>query len=537
MRRIQSIQWSGNLTTAILFSVIVYLAICSDGFNSPVISWFVVIPMLATMMLGYRTGMRWLVIDIVMLAVLYFEAGSEWSILKPLGPRQMLIWGCSAVMGITIVIYSLSMIYEKLKDNALKTLLDASRAKSEFLANMSHEIRTPLTAILGYTDLLLESEDEENTKARLAENVATIRRAGEHLLMIVNDILDLSKIEAGKLKFEQIECDLPLLLSEVAALMNSRAVSKGLALKLHLGNEIPQRVRTDPTRLRQILLNLAGNAVKFTEYGGIEIIAMVIGENTAAKLCFDIQDSGVGMTPEQAAQLFSPFTQGDTSMTRRFGGSGLGLAICRRLALLMGGTISLEQTAPGEGSHFRVCLPLIVVPGSGWTTQLTCPKAEHQQAAASTATPTGLRGRVLLAEDGKDNQLLIAFYMRKAGAEIEIASNGIIALEMLEQAASCDTGQGRAFDLLLTDMQMPEMDGYTLARTLRQRGNLIPIIALTANAMAEDRARCLEAGCNDYASKPVNKVQLLAKCAAWIERRADDTALPQRSAPQSSRCG
>jgi CheY-like chemotaxis protein len=440
-------------------------------------------------------------------------------------------------MGITIVIYSLSMIYEKLKDNALKTLLDASRAKSEFLANMSHEIRTPLTAILGYTDLLLESEDEENTKARLAENVATIRRAGEHLLMIVNDILDLSKIEAGKLKFEQIECDLPLLLSEVAALMNSRAVSKGLALKLHLGNEIPQRVRTDPTRLRQILLNLAGNAVKFTEYGGIEIIAMVIGENTAAKLCFDIQDSGVGMTPEQAAQLFSPFTQGDTSMTRRFGGSGLGLAICRRLALLMGGTISLEQTAPGEGSHFRVCLPLIVVPGSGWTTQLTCPKAEHQQAAASTATPTGLRGRVLLAEDGKDNQLLIAFYMRKAGAEIEIASNGIIALEMLEQAASCDTGQGRAFDLLLTDMQMPEMDGYTLARTLRQRGNLIPIIALTANAMAEDRARCLEAGCNDYASKPVNKVQLLAKCAAWIERRADDTALPQRSAPQSSRCG
>jgi CheY-like chemotaxis protein len=144
---------------------------------------------------------------------------------------------------------------------------------------------------------------------------------------------------------------------------------------------------------------------------------------------------------------------------------------------------------------------------------------------------------VLLAEDGKDNQLLIAFYMRKAGAEIEIASNGIIALEMLEQAASCDTGQGRAFDLLLTDMQMPEMDGYTLARTLRQRGNLIPIIALTANAMAEDRARCLEAGCNDYASKPVNKVQLLAKCAAWIERRADDTALPQRSAPQSSRCG
>jgi CheY-like chemotaxis protein len=278
------------------------------------------------------------------------------------------------------------------------------------------------------------------------------------------------------------------------------------------------------------LLNLVGNAVKFTEYGGVEIITLVTGENTAAKLCFDIQDSGVGMTPEQAAQLFSPFTQGDTSMTRRFGGSGLGLAICRRLALLTGGTISLEHTAPGEGSHFRVCLPLVAVPGSGWTTQLAFPKVEHPQGPVPTATPSGLRGRVLLAEDGKDNQLLIAFYLRKAGLELEIADNGQIALAMLEQAPLCGNGDDRRYDLLLTDMQMPEMDGYMLAQTLRQRGNPIPIIALTANAMAEDRAKCLEAGCNDYATKPINKVQLLAKCAAWIERRADDTAPLERTA-------
>ncbi len=524
-RRTGSISQAGNLMTLILFGIIAYLTLSSDGANSPAISWFVPIPMLATMILGYRSGVIWLLVNLAMLAVLYLEAGSQWAITVPLDARQVLIWGFSAITAITIVVYSLALIYEKLKDTALNSLQAASRAKSEFLANMSHEIRTPLTAILGYTDLLLEDTGNSGGKERLKENVATIKRAGEHLLTIVNDILDLSKIEAGKFRIEQVECNLPVLLLEVAALMNSRAVAKGLTLKLRLVSKIPQQVCTDPTRLRQILLNLVGNAVKFTDHGGVEISVAVVDQQANKMLQIDILDTGMGMTPVQAADLFKPFSQGDGSVTRRFGGTGLGLIICRRLAGLMGGLINLEQSALGEGSLFRLTVPITVPPGAAWTEILERSKPIERIAA----TPTTVRGRVLLAEDGKENQLLVAYYLRKAGIELDIADNGRIALEMLEKATACDINGRNGYDLLVTDMQMPEIDGYTLAQTLRERGSSIPIIALTANAMAEDRDKCLAAGCDDYTTKPVNKAQLLSKCAVWLGRRADGITQLERA--------
>ena len=361
------------------------------------------------------------------------------------------------------MIYSLTLIYEKLKDATVDSLVAANQAKSEFMANMSHEIRTPLTAILGFTELLAENDGRDQTQT--AEYLATVRRAGEHLMLIVNDILDLSKIEAGKLKLDEEECDLPELFIGINSIMRPRTVGKGLKFEVRLVSEVPRRVRMDPTRMRQILLNLVGNAVKFTEQGRIEIAASVIREGFKSHtLQIDIQDTGVGINQAKAELLFSPFTQADSSVTRRFGGTGLGLAISRRLVEMMNGKVSLERSAPGAGSLFRVKLPLRVPRDAVWTSQL-----EHVEPTETATTLFQLSGRILLAEDGLDNQLLICRYLRRAGLHVDVASDGRIALQMLEKSRSYCLNCKPDYDLLLTDMQMPEMDGYILARTLRSK--------------------------------------------------------------------
>ena len=351
MRRIGSIRLSGNIVTIVLYSVIAYLAISSGGINSPAVPWFVAIPVLSTMMLGYTTGIVWLIATLAIVPVLYIEQQSNWFVALPLDERQLSLWAAVATVGITLVIYSLTLIYEQLKDATVDSLVAANQAKSEFMANMSHEIRTPLTAILGFTELLAENDGKDQNQT--ADHLATVRRAGEHLMLIVNDILDLSKIEAGKLKLDEEECDLPELLIGIDSIMRPRAIGKGLKFEVQLTSEVPRHVRMDPTRMRQILLNLAGNAVKFTEQGKIKITAEVIrNRGNDHTLLIDIQDTGVGMTPAQAELLFHPFTQADGSVTRRFGGTGLGLAISRRLAELMAGSVSLVRSAPAPAPCF-----------------------------------------------------------------------------------------------------------------------------------------------------------------------------------------
>ncbi len=386
----------------------------------------------------------------------------------------------------------------------------ANSAKSEFLANMSHEIRTPLTAILGFADILREDREGLMPQQQRAQTIDTIRNAGLHLLTVINDVLDLSKIEAGKMEVEQVETPLVTVLREVVSVCGSRASSKGLGLTAELATPLPEKILSDPTRLRQILMNLVGNALKFTEHGTISIVAKASDRDDSARLIVDIVDTGVGLTPEEAARLFKPFTQADTSITRKHGGTGLGLTICRRMAMLMGGDVILERTAPGEGSCFRVDIPLVPFPGARIMNSLDS-VIDRPSLAPAPATTT-LSGRVLLAEDGADNQRLISFHLRRAGAFVEIAENGRVALEMIQQARAAGTPYG----LLITDIQMPEMDGYTLARTLRTHGNRLPIIALTAHAMEEDRIKCLNAGCDDYASKPIDKAHLIATCAKWL---------------------
>ena len=391
----------------------------------------------------------------------------------------------------------------------------ASRAKSEFLANMSHEIRTPLTAILGYADLLRDGALEGLETRQQAEMVDSIRGAGRHLLDVINDILDLSKIEADRMIVERVETSLVAIVNDVEAMFRSRAKEKGLALCIEYESLVPEAMTSDPTRLRQVLVNLVGNAVKFTSVG--EVTVRVSADRGAKRLVVDVLDTGVGIAAEHAAKLFKPFEQADQSVTRRFGGTGLGLAICRRLARLMGGDVSLPLSEVGKGSCFRVELPLVVEEGVRWVDAKRTVEAPTLS-LASVGEASSLRGRVLLVEDGVDNQRLMSFHLRKAGAEVEVAENGSVGLLAIERAAAA----GKPFDLVLTDMQMPVMDGYTMTSLLRARGTTTPVVAVTAHAMAEDRQRCLDAGCDDYATKPVDRVGLVRMCAAWIGKKSGE---------------
>ncbi|WP_373060709.1 ATP-binding protein [Gemmatimonas sp.] len=399
----------------------------------------------------------------------------------------------------------------------------ASQSKSEFLANMSHEIRTPLSAILGYTDLLRDEAIRQGASDEQLQSMSTIRRAGEHLLTVLNDILDISKIEAGRMAIERVETDLPRVLFDVDSLMRSRAAQKGVLLQTRLLTPIPDRVLSDPTRLRQILMNLVGNAAKFTSTGQIDIQVDVSTLDGAPSVRIAVVDTGPGMSAEQATSLFQPFVQADTSVTRKHGGTGLGLTICRRLAGLMGGDVQLVKTAPGEGSTFTVTLPLHAVEGAQNIEDLHACIASPSSSKATGASAIELRGRILLAEDGEDNQRLISHHLRKAGAEVVVAEHGRRALELISAADAA----GQPFSLLVSDMQMPEMDGYTLARTLRAQHNALPIIALTAHAMADDRQKCLDAGCNDYASKPIDRALLIATCARWMQTPNHDESYGQ----------
>jgi len=386
----------------------------------------------------------------------------------------------------------------------------ASNAKSDFLANMSHEIRTPMTAILGYADMLLDPNCSAEDRV---EHVRVIRRQGEHLLSILNDILDLSKIEAGKLSVEAVQVDPRQIVSEVLSLMRVQAAERRLNLELDYDGPIPQTIQTDPIRLKQILINLAGNAIKFTTTGTVRI-TLSLAEGAAGgrpQLEFCVQDNGIGMTPGQLAMLFNRFTQADNSTTRKFGGTGLGLTICRHLAQKLGGDISVQSEA-GVGSRFTVTI------GTGDLSAVRMLSGPYeaikpQESAETLADVPALAARLLLAEDGIHNQRAITYYLERAGAQVEIAGDGRMACNMAMGAVA----SGKPYDVILMDMQMPEMDGYEATASLRQRGYQGPIVALTAHAMSHDRDRCIKAGCTDYVSKPVDRRKLIETVAKHLE--------------------
>lgn len=391
------------------------------------------------------------------------------------------------------------VVVEKELQAAKEAADAASLAKSRFLANMSHEIRTPLGAVLGFTDLLASSELSNEERYQYLE---TIRRNGKLLSKIINEVLDLSKIEAGRLELESIAFNARDLFQDIWALMSHSAKEKGLKLDIEFLNSVPEVITTDPTRLKQILVNIVGNAIKFSSKGAVllQVDWQAGSTSDGGDIIVSVTDTGPGLSAEQVSQLFRPFTQADVSTTRKYGGTGLGLALSRSFAEAMGGALELVHSEVGKGSTFKLRIPVIVEQGASAF-------AEIPKAFLTGLEPNAKEGlsdlrdlRILLADDSPDNQFLIGRFLRAAGAEVEFANNGVEAFEkalLLEH------------DLVLMDIQMPEMDGLEATIKLRESGYVKPIVALTAYALKEDKDRCLAAGCDDYLTKPVNRAELL----------------------------
>lgn len=381
---------------------------------------------------------------------------------------------------------------ERILEESAEAARTASKMKTAFLANMSHEIRTPLGAILGFTELLRNKDvpDEERT-----QYLETIARNGQMLTKIIDDILDLSKVEAGKLQVEEIEFSLPDLAKEVVSLLEDRAKLKGISIRLDVASTLPERINSDPVRLRQILINIVGNAIKFTTTGGIEI--SINGAASAGRIAFEISvaDTGIGLSAEQSKNLFQPFTQADSSTTRKFGGTGLGLVLSRRLARALGGDITVKPNSP-RGSIFMISF------NASADTQRMTPKPST---APKTQGPlAGLK--ILAVDDSPDNRMLIEAVLKRTGAAITTAESARMAIELVRE---------ENFDAILMDIQMPGMDGYEATKQLRQSGYLRPIIALTAHAMAEERARSRAAGCDAHLTKPLDFVKLTSTLEAF----------------------
>jgi len=524
LHRTRSVLLAGHAAVALLLGTVTAIALSTGGVSAPSLLWAASVPLLAVCMTGRRAGTLWTAAVALELAAFYVAEAGGLRFPIALTEGQLALLHAAALIGLLLVVWSLLVVYESQKrwvhgallrrEGELRKAKDAaesaSQAKSEFLANMSHELRTPMTAILGYLDLI--AEDELLASAPRGESVReqidVVRRNGHALLDIINDILDWSKIEAGRQDVEVVSASLQRLVAEVESLLRVRAHARQLTFEVQWSAPLPQTIRTDPTRVRQILVNLIGNALKFTERGGVRLCIRLLSPPAAAEpqLEFGVFDTGIGMTPEELARLFRPFTQADTSVRRRFGGTGLGLAIARRLARLLGGDITVEST-PGRGSVFRLRIPtgpLEWRPLRASGDDEPCASHTSRPATPLVALPP-LHGQVLLAEDGPDNQRLIASVLRKAGATVTVVENGRLAVE----AARAAEAAGRPFDVILMDMQMPELDGYGATRELRRGGYARPIIALTAHAMADDRAKCLAAGCDAYARKPIDRVALL----------------------------
>ena len=372
----------------------------------------------------------------------------------------------------------------------------ASQAKSEFVARMSHEIRTPLNAILGFAELLRRDQGSAEQRDTYLQ---TIDSSGRHLLTLIDDILDLAKIEAGHMEFEQIRCSPHQIIVEVLSVLRVRAQEKGLSLECRWTSGVPETIVTDPARLRQLLMNLVANAIKFTDVGGVSLLATVTPEFPEPRFVIEVHDTGIGISEERTDDIFIPFEQADSSITRRFGGTGLGLAISRYTARALGGDITVESK-PGRGSVFRVTLNTGPLDGVRILDKPPTESLSQVKAPAPFQAARLAGSRILLVEDGETNRQLIRIVLEETGAIVVCAENGQEGL---------DVAGREPFDLILMDIQMPVMDGYTATQRLRDRGCTLPVIALTAHAMRGDKEKCLAVGCSGYLSKPINIDKLL----------------------------
>ena len=424
-------------------------------------------------------------------------------------------WQTNSVMGIGMLVWLLvlPLYIAKLLTNlelAIHTADVANQAKSRFLANMSHEIRTPLTAIIGYAESALDSD--QGMKERV-NALSIIKRSGHHLMTLINDILDFSKIEADEMDIENISVNPFQVLADVEAIAATHAIQKGLQFDVDYQLPLPASISSDPVRLRQILLNLCSNAIKFTSQGRVTITVRYL--EASKQLQCSISDTGIGIAAEQLATIFEPFKQADSSTTRHYGGTGLGLSLSRQLANLLGGQLSVSSQ-PGKGTTFTLSIPC------GDITELVHELNDINfsvEEAHKAIAKNNLHGSILLAEDNITNQKLISALLKKMGADITTADNGAEALELALK---------KQYDLIYMDMQMPIMSGVEAVKELRAHHYQGAIVALTANATREDRNICMEAGCNDYLTKPVNRDSLHRITARYLH--SEEITLPDDDA-------
>lgn len=382
----------------------------------------------------------------------------------------------------------------------------ASLAKNAFLANMSHEIRTPLNAIIGYSEILLNPNCPALQRNQLADS---IRRGGRQLTGLIEDILDLSKIETGNLKIELRRVRLGRILEDVQSILSMRAKEKRVQLRLESAGLLPSHVMLDEVRVKQILSNVIGNAIKFTERGSVTLLVRhQQSEANANFIVFRVKDTGVGMTDEAQANLFQPFSQGDFSSTRRFGGSGLGLALSRKLARELGGDLSLVESIPGQGTTFEVKIEVGDLSNVAWTENPLDDREDEPSTTPIMLQSSALSGvKILLVEDSPDNREIFRFFLQSAGALLETVDNGLDAVKR---------ASGGDYDLILMDIQIPEIDGKEATRRIRLQGFHRPIVALTAHAMVEEREHCIQAGCNGQITKPVSGDQLIKEVKQFL---------------------
>ncbi len=419
-----------------------------------------------------------------------YESGAVDFLVKPVDPHIL-----RSKVAVFVELYRQKKVLQETARQLLIAKQDAETAnasKSQFLANMSHEIRTPMTAIMGFTELLAGEEANEKNRA---EFIKRIRSNGDHLLHLIDDILDLSKFEAGQVNVEKIAFSVTELITEVLQSFRPLADRKQIELKLRFQNAVPQIVNSDPHRIRQVLINLIGNALKFTATGSVEVI---LDYRSDAQKLFVVQvkDSGVGVAPEKREVIFEPFQQADSSVTRKYGGTGLGLALSREITAALGGRLEVVDSS-SKGSVFQFSFEVGDLSDGIFVSEATSRSAQRFGRNKFNGSLTGVK--ILLVEDSPDNEALMKLYLDNAKAEVSVARNGVEALEICDQ---------KKFDIVLMDVQMPMMDGLEATRRLRASGFTTPIIALTAHAFKEEIDKSLAAGCNEHVTKPVDRSTL-----------------------------